>query len=347
MTTRPVASMPERGRAGTTHSKRRLPLAALAIAATLCTLTLTGCPEALSPIYGDGSAGDVTVTSDTNLADLDPDGNLQFHNLTVNATAMLTVPSGGIIRCTGSFVNNGTVVVGPGGAGGTSGGNLGDAPGVSPDPGISSREAGGGETGPSSGLVEGGSRGLGVDLEEAEFILDVAPGGGGGAYSGTSPGGDGGGGMLVLAGVSILNSGSISANGANGPAGGGGGGIIIFASPGSIKNTGTLQALGGNGGEASGSRGAGGGGGGGIVHFMSPTIDTTYGHVYVDGGTGGTGHVVTLSPRTGGGGGGASGGHGGRGGNINAAPSNGGFAGENGDDGYVITSLTDPTPWFK
>src|SRR5262245_35538643 len=50
-------------------------------------------------IYGNGSAGDATVTQDIGLFALVPSGNVQFRNLTINAGVTLTVPSGSVLRC--------------------------------------------------------------------------------------------------------------------------------------------------------------------------------------------------------------------------------------------------------
>jgi hypothetical protein len=60
-------------------------------------------------IYGDGSAGGVKVSATTDLLTLVPNGNFQFDNLTVDATATLNVPSGTVIRCTGTFTDNGSI----------------------------------------------------------------------------------------------------------------------------------------------------------------------------------------------------------------------------------------------
>ena len=300
-------------------------------------------------IYGNGSAGDVTVSADAEFTALDPDGNLQFHDLTVNAGVTLTVPTGGIIRCTGGFVNNGTVQLGPGGAGGAANGTEGDGAPISAGPGVSRRAAAGGELSPDTGFADGGYCGLGVSASAAAMIFGVGPGGGGGGYSYYDSGGNGGGGLLVLAKSAISNTGTILANGANGPytgSGGGGGGVVILASPGSVSNTGLISAAGGDGAAAFWNKGAGGGGGGGIVHFMSPTLTTSSGTVDVSGGTGGTGITITEALRAGGGGGGACGGTGGLGGTIYPAPSNLGQDGTIGSAGYVIASRTDPTPWF-
>jgi hypothetical protein len=80
---------------------------------------------------------------------------------------------------------------------------------------------------------------------------------------------------------------------------------------------------------------------------MSPALDTASGTVDVSGGDGGAGTTITATTRTGGAGGGASAGDGGTGGGIWIAPSNTAFPGSAGAPGFVIESLTDPTPWFN
>ena len=64
-------------------------------------------------IYGDGSAGARMVTSDEAF----DDANRQYTDFTVGPGVTLTIPSGTVIRCTGVFANNGTIVVGPGSLG--------------------------------------------------------------------------------------------------------------------------------------------------------------------------------------------------------------------------------------
>src|SRR5262245_21951539 len=45
-------------------------------------------------IYGNGSAGDLTVASNSNLFTLAPQANYQFKNVTINAGVTLTIASG-------------------------------------------------------------------------------------------------------------------------------------------------------------------------------------------------------------------------------------------------------------
>lgn len=299
-------------------------------------------------IYGDSTAGDVEVTANAALGELNADLNFQFHDLTIAAGVTLDVPSGTVIRCTGKLVNEGVIRVGRGGSGGVGSGNTGTGPEASADPGVSRRAATSGTLGDNAFIRSGGSGGLGLSLGEARVLFDPLPGGGGGGPAQLDFGGDGGGGLLVLALEGVENSGMILADGQTPPfsgGGGGGGGAIVLASPTSVTHTGTISAMGGAGVGPGFNRGAGGGGGGGIVHLISPEIAAT-GVVAVQGGLGGAAGVITVTPRTGGGGGGACGGDGGNGGEITNAPSNTASAGSPGGPGYFIQSKTNPTALF-
>ena len=59
-------------------------------------------------IYGDGSAGDLLVASGSVSLSAT---NTQYHNIQVASGALLIVPSGTVLRATGTFVNEGTVQV--------------------------------------------------------------------------------------------------------------------------------------------------------------------------------------------------------------------------------------------
>src|SRR5262249_49816779 len=99
-------------------------------------LALTSCGTNPNPIsniggpYGDASQGDVDVTATTDLYALIPTLNFQFRNFTVDAGVTLTVPSGTVLRCTGTFSNNGVITVLPGAAGGRAGGLADQTPGA-------------------------------------------------------------------------------------------------------------------------------------------------------------------------------------------------------------------------
>ncbi|HXJ34509.1 MAG TPA: hypothetical protein VMS22_10810 [Candidatus Eisenbacteria bacterium] len=301
-------------------------------------------------IYGNGSAGPLTVETQNAFDDVT---NLQFTDLTIPTTALVFVASGTVIRCTGTFTNNGTLQVG-GAAEGAShfvpnGGSIDPAsrgahPGVSPGAAMSGERA-------QSVSSYAGSGGTALEPRQARRLL--APGlygGGGGGYGSGQfgSGGTGGGSVTILAAVAAVNNGVIDASGTTQQsftAGGGAGGIIIVASRGSVTNNGVLRAEGTAGGDSFLDGGAGGGGGGGIVHLLAPTINSV-GSVAVAGGapgaTGSPGSVI-ASIRYGGGGGGACGGAGGYGGSVNNQSP---IAATGGDPGQMFESLLDPTSLF-
>jgi hypothetical protein len=297
-------------------------------------------------IYGDGSAGEKAISADETLADV----NLEYTNFTVNGGVVLTVPSGTIIRCTGTFTNNGMIVVRTFARGGFGFGDDSTEFGAvaPPSEGISARPAGQGEFGDSSDLRSGGAGGIGLVENEARWVLNPGLAGGGGGAASDDSGAAGGGTLVVLARDQIVNAGSIFADGQsafNAGSGGGGGGVIILASLIQITNSGTLSARGGNGENGDTNEAPSGGGGGGITHLLAPAIPTP-GTPDVAGGTAGanTGGDTTTTLRRGGAGGGASGGNGGDGGPVETNNSTG--AATDGGAGFSFTSLLDPTALF-
>jgi hypothetical protein len=298
-------------------------------------------------IYGDGSAGKLSVTATSSLLTLVPSGNLQFTDVTIDAGVDLAVPSGTCIRCTGTFTNNGAVLV-----------NIGEVSGGQGNgAGVALLSAGNGVSGPSLNLVPGGPGGVGLLADEARLFLVITPhagGAGGGRFEDNPlPGGAGGGEVVVLARGGIVNSatGVIRADAENAAfagTAGGAGGIIILASPASVANAGLLSARGGNGMDAAGTYNIapGGGGGGGIVHLISPSIPAAGGTVDVAGGTGGAGATGTSGTRYSGAGGGACGGNGGYGGEAYGAPGTFLGAAGNGNAGHSLETVEDPTALF-
>lgn len=308
-------------------------------------------PSGSLRIYGDGSAGAKTVSANETLGDT----NLQYTDFTVEEGVVLTIQSGAVIRCTGTFTNHGTIIVGEGAAGGFA------APAdldierviITPSAGIASRPPGAGEFGGAAAQLSGGNGGQGLSEFEARVSLAAGVTAGGAGSGGADTfGGGGGGALTVLARDGVTNSetGVIEAEGGDGEAGagGGGGGLIILASPVSVTNAGAVSAVGGTGGDASASTGAGGGGGGGIVHLVSPEINAAGGTIMVDGGSAGAsgGGIVTAASRAAGGGGGASGGDGGDGGNVLPAPDNDAEPGSAGAAGHSLQTEVDPTSLF-
>jgi hypothetical protein len=295
-------------------------------------------------VYGDGSAGSLTLAADKDwTADDSIVDNPQFVDLTVAAGVTLTVPSGITIRCTGTFTNDGTIVVAT---------RIGSGDRFrSPDAGIGRRAAGSGQAVPNSFIGVEGDAGNGLSLAEAATLLSVGPriAGGGGAGANNQAGGDGGGSLLVLANTAIVNRGTIQANGEgplNAGGGGGGGGIVILASRGSVMNSGPIEARGAAGTNGVGvfGIGAGGGGGGGVVRLISPSIGGS-GLLDVAGGAAGTGDGQPNSgDHSGGGGGGASGGDGGSGGSFSNLT--GPYDGNPGQAGHALQTAADPTALF-
>jgi hypothetical protein len=299
-------------------------------------------------IYGDGSAGSLAVTASGDLLTLAGSANLQFTDVTIDAGVTLNVPSGAVIRCTGTFTNNGRIEV----ATSEISGPQGNGPGVAHLP------AGNGNSGGALEDVPGGPGGVGLSSGEAVFLLLVTPaagGAGGGQFSGMlHNGGAGGGGFVVLAAGAIENgaAGVIQADGQDAPssgAGGGAGGIVILASPTSVVNAGSISAHGGTGADAVSLEiiAGGGGGGGGIVHLISPSITVSAGTIDVAGAAGGASAMGEPLTRFSAGGGGACGGNGGAGGSVIPDPDNTLEAGENGTDGYDLQTVEDPTALFS
>ena len=308
-------------------------------------------------VYGDGSAGARTVSDDIEL----DDPTAQHTDLTIAVGGTLVVQSGTVIRCTGTFTNNGTLLVQTGAQGARCLQNAAPStPSHRPaDRGMALGAAMNGELGDNTALRFGGPGGEPLNEQQARATLEpgVHAGGGGGCgstYGGE--GGPGGGSVTVLAATAIVNNGVINVTPRTAPyyggGGGGAGGALILASRGSVTNNGTLRADGAAGGDAfagggatQAGSGAGGGGGGGIVHLLAPVIQAA-GVVSVAGGIpgppGGTGFLTTVL-RFGGGGGGASGGRGGRGGNVTGNDAEAALAGE---PGLSLESVVDPTSLF-
>lgn len=331
-----------------------------------CPMNMNGAmppPQNVPLVYGNGSAGARVVNSDENWNNADQaPTNLQFTNLTIEAGATLMLPSGMTIRCTGTFTNNGNVVVRTGADGGFAGASTAEGDfstlAVAPVAGIGTLAAQASEGGSSSSARLGGRGGFGISEFEARQVLVVGTAaGGGGAAAGTDSqpgipsinvGSSGGGSVRILAAGTITNAAgaSITADGDDGEGGGGGGGVIIMASMTSITQAGTVSARGGDGESGDSNEAPSGGGGGGLVHLLAPSITST-GAVDVSGGAAGAiGPGVSAVTRFGGGGGGASGGSGGNGGSVPGDALATPTAATAGAAGFSIETLTDPTSLF-
>jgi hypothetical protein len=293
-------------------------------------------------IYGNGSAGDKTVSADGDYS-VYYYPHRQYVNFTVNPGVTLSVASGTVLRCTGTFTNQGTIVVLESAAGVYGGGP--------PHPGSSAGAAGVPATAIAPSGAPGSFGGMGLGSFRTLLSPGVFAGGGGG---GAQNSGYGGGAFTVLCRTGIVNSGEIRADGVSHPflgggvtgGGGGGGGAVILASAGSITHTGLIAARGGDGGPSDTRSGPGGGGGGGLIHLIAPSVSNTGSTSVAGGGAGAAGGPgsVTSTVRYGGGGGGAMIGSGGRGGTVatDGTPS----AATPGGAGISTITLEDPTSLF-
>lgn len=299
-------------------------------------------------IYGDGSAGALTVSTTTELSTIGY--NTQFTNVSILAGATLSVRTGSVIRCSGTFSNAGNIYVGSAGSINSGFFTSGETSSYSlPGASLTGHAAGIPEFGDDSEIRAGafGGSGIGLASYVHSILLPGLLGGGEGGGTIAGHGASGGGSFVVLCAGSITNtaSGSITSNGDLNfiGGGGGGGGVIVLASGTSISNSGTVEASGGKGGDSTISAGCGGGGGGGIIHLIAPSV--TAGALTVNPGpAGGTSTLATANPRSGGGGGGGSGGTGGLGCNVNTDGSNSNLGGA--FTGVALTTIVDPTALF-
>jgi hypothetical protein len=317
----------------------------------------SGAPAA----YGNGASGSLTITQDVRLGDRVTSStvlpgqnvrNLQFTDFTVAEGVTLTVQSGTVIRCTGTFTNNGTIIVQHGAEGSDRlvAGSTGNPVLRSAPAGVATLAAASGDVGSAATLRAGGTPGAGLSEFEAVATIAVGVNAGGGGGAALDAGGDGGGGFVVIAQGELTNTGTIQATGADAPAGGGGGGggVVILASRTAVTNTssGFIDVSGGDGGDANSSSGPGGGGGGGIVHLIAPELSDEGTMVAAGGAAGASGSHggVTASTRSGGGGGGASGGSGGTGGSVEINGDT--TAAEGGQAGFTLMTQADPSALF-
>lgn len=318
--------------------------ALVSFAAGTKTVTLTmneGQLWAQDTLFGDGSDGNVTISSGTTSLTKDT----YYKSLTINGTGSLAVNGykvfvseilditsapAGAITFNGSAGGNASV---------TTGGTAGTAPFVNTQGG-----GGSGQNGPNGGTA-GGTAGTSSSALTGVGGSGTGAGGSGGNGSGGSGLGGGGVGAITLhpsrrryaqlfyqgSGFSQCRGGAAggsggsaggdgTAGGGGGASGGGGGHAWIAAriiNRGGSTAAGAIQANGGNGGNggtpAAGNRGGGGGGGGGnggwVQLFYQHLIGTTATNALQSkGGNGGTGGTKTGTGTNGtGGDGGASG----------------------------------------
>ena len=280
-------------------------------------------------LYGDGSAGALNITTNTDWNASFPGANLQFTSINVSAGVTLTVPSGTVLRATGNVTINGTINVLQAAA---------DNGSFSPVAGVALSAA----ANPAAGV------GL-TRLSAARLATLPVLGGGAGARNGGNTGGEGGGSFAIyaLGSINIAGTGAINANGANAvnlqtaatgiPGGGGGaGGVIVLLGKASINVAGAVRSNAGNGangfdGNGGNAEGGGGGGGGGIIHLLSSTSPSVTGTTATAGGVAGANAGASATINNGGGGG-ACGGNGGSAGSTTTTASAG-------STGYVITTV--------
>ena len=313
--------------------------------------------------YGNGSCGDLTISQDTSLEN----PGCQYRNITIQAGATLSVVSGSIIRCNGSFTNNGTINVAPGVIGGQIDGisSLAIIPAMQPaHPGNSTGSAGSGAiVSSATGTAAGGARSQGNNGSSTGLLVPALIGGGGGGAA-YSPGGRGGGALTILCKGLINNVGTISAVGRASTgigSGGGAGGVVTLASQTRVVQTGTVSVVGGAGGDSTtllnlgdGSLlavSAGGGGAGGLIQIFAPALGIVGGANLVAGGSAGAVNdsAIGISNILVGGGAGGSSimARGGAGGTINWAASHiiDSSAGA-GEAGALLSRTIDPASIF-
>lgn len=229
-------------------------------------------------IFGDGNDGDITIAADTTLS-----RDMFYNNLTVDAGIVLTT-DGYRIFVKGTLTNNGTIW------------RNGHA-------GTNATATAKGVGGAALGAGSLGASGKGGDGGEYQ-TLGTSHGGGGGS----------GGGVILIVAKSIVNNGTISANGGNGGnANGTGGGATNVSREVGGGVTASLGGSGGAGGDGGSSGGAGGTataptaaqGGYRAVPFAILLKDETT--KFTGGGGGGGGDYGIAQSKAGGGGGGGGG----------------------------------------
>jgi len=288
--------------------------------------------------FGDGTAGALNITSNTNW-ETTFQSNTNFTSCNIASGSTLTVPSGTVIRCTGSFTNNGTVIVQQWIDGADDSGN----------PSVAGK------------TIRPAATGSRISRAYNDSILRgfLRPGFQGGSNgddgNGSSNfGGSAAGTLVIRTNGTFTNAGSFTSNGGNGGSlsngdtaggAGGAGGFFILVSNDTMTNSGTIQAIGGNGSNpgSAGDDHAGGGGGGGLIHLIAPNANAVAGTISVNGGTPGTTPSGNLGAA--GGAGGAMGGNGGAGGRDTGGSA---IAAQPGSTGKIFrTQTSSPASLFN
>lgn len=317
-------------------------------------------PSALAALFGDGSSGARNIGVDARF-ETQSDANQLWTDFGVSTGVILRVQSGTVIRCSGMFVNNGTIIVENGAQGGDRSSLDSTTRADASRPasiGINTLAAGSGEVGDATAVRGGGAGGDGISEFESLVTLRVGIAAGGGGGAAFSSGAAGGGSFTVFASGPIQNNGVIVADGAaatDSGGGGGGGGVIMLVSADSVTNASgaSLLARGGDGGPSDAedgparsglAAGPGGGGGGGLIHLIAPDIEHL-GSASVLGGSAGSkppGTNITAPLRSGGAGGGGSAGAGGAGGAVPAGASAQVNDAGGGSAGFFLRTVQNP-----
>lgn len=283
--------------------------------------------------FGDGSDGDVTISSPTTLT-----RDMYYNNLTITNT--LTT-SGYKVFVAGTISGAGTIDWGTANVGGTGGNGSGGSSGAGAAGGASS---GNGQfvsvAGSAGGNGSGGSSafgGSGGSSETSSVGGNGSAGGAGSAFNGGSPGAGGVGGTSsvqtkvgVFANLSLLGldfkkdgtyivykpasgaggggggTGNGAGNGGGGGGGGASGGIVYicantWAGTFTVKSVGGAGGVGGNSGNGSACGAGGGGGGRGGASIIIYGTKTWTGSYNLAGGAGGAGGTVSGVAGTAGG----------------------------------------------
>ena len=248
--------------------------------------------------YGDGSDGDVTISTNTSLS-----RDMYYQNLTINSGAVV-IPNGYRIFCSVSLTMSGNSSItmnGNNASGGTHGAALpagyftaapaGNNPGGSVSNSLGGVGGGGGGGGGTLGPNHAGTSGASGGTATAARVklianwhlaamLDISATGSTALFTGGSGGGNGGNGWGA----------------GNGGSGGGAAGIVaIYSKILTIGSGCSITANGGNGSDAypnnvNNGGGGGGGGAGGIIVLVYNSLSQG-GSLTASGGTGGAGSV--------------------------------------------------------
>lgn len=247
------------------------------IVAGITAKTLTDVEGVFSGFYGDGSDGNVTISTTVTLT-----RDMFYDTLTINSPGILK-PSGWRVYCkTALTVNTGGSVNANGiaGSGATAGtaisgntlsGNTGAGGAGGTTTGSNAGTSGTGSLGGGTGAAGSGASGAGGVARSVTAVsassLRAMPSAALGLFNGS-----GGTNTLVIGGQGGSGGGG---DGTNAGGGGGSGGAVLIINARTVTNSGTISADGGAGATpAAGNTGGGAGGGGGLVIINTSTAIT-------------------------------------------------------------------------